>query len=414
MLPPRRYRRAIPDRWLGVLPFLARPEARHVLVVGLGAGTALEAVPASLADVDVVELEPRVIEANARFRERRAVDPLAVPAPPPRNDARGALALTTKRYDIVVSSRRTVDGGGVALYTASSSPVASRPPDGVRAVDRSRSRRPPLFASLLATLLDTYAHVGCTGRSSAVRRSSSPRTRRCGPRPRGPRARRRAGRAARAGVQTREDVAAALRSTTRARGARRAPLTTDDRNLLESRTMRHHPLGYRGPTISAELDPLPAPSARSIVCTSSAGCSRIGLSAGRRVAALGDPSSARPLPASSRSRPSGRRTGASLRSALAEDRTRGAGRVAARRTDAAPRGRRRDDRARRATRRAGARRGRRLGRDAPATPRFGRSSRVSPPRVPATRSATRPPACGVADREPSRSRRRGALPRSAR
>jgi hypothetical protein len=30
MLPPRRYRRAIPDRWLGALPSLARPEARRL------------------------------------------------------------------------------------------------------------------------------------------------------------------------------------------------------------------------------------------------------------------------------------------------------------------------------------------------------------------------------------------------
>ena len=37
MLPPRRYRRAIPDRWLGALPALARPDARRQLVIGLGA-----------------------------------------------------------------------------------------------------------------------------------------------------------------------------------------------------------------------------------------------------------------------------------------------------------------------------------------------------------------------------------------
>ena len=76
MLPPRRYRRAIPDRWLGALPCLARPDARRMLVVGLGAGTALEAVPRTLEDIDVIEFEPRVIEANQRFRARRAIDPL--------------------------------------------------------------------------------------------------------------------------------------------------------------------------------------------------------------------------------------------------------------------------------------------------------------------------------------------------
>ena len=123
MLPPRRYRRAIPDRWLGALPFLACPEAHHVLVVGLGAGTALEAVPASLADVDVVELEPRVIEANARFRERRAVDPLALPGLHLHvNDARGrARAHDQALRHRGVAAVAPVDGGGVALSTPASS-----------------------------------------------------------------------------------------------------------------------------------------------------------------------------------------------------------------------------------------------------------------------------------------------------
>ena len=60
-----------------VLPVLARPEARHMLMVGLGAGTALEAVPSTLEDIDVIEIEPRVITANEVFRSRRAVDPPA-------------------------------------------------------------------------------------------------------------------------------------------------------------------------------------------------------------------------------------------------------------------------------------------------------------------------------------------------
>jgi hypothetical protein len=67
---------------------------------------------------------------------------------------------------------------------------------------------------------------------------------------------------ARAGVQTREDVAAALAlDEAGVRGlAADAPLTTDDRNLLETRTIRvTAPLGYQGADqLLAPLDPLPA------------------------------------------------------------------------------------------------------------------------------------------------------------
>ena len=92
------------QKWLTVLPVAARPDTRDMLVVGFGGGVALEGVPASVASVDVIELEPEVIEANRRLSGMRAVDPLA----DPRfhiaiNDARNALKLTRKSYDAIVS-----------------------------------------------------------------------------------------------------------------------------------------------------------------------------------------------------------------------------------------------------------------------------------------------------------------------
>ncbi len=92
------------QKWLTALPVAARPDTRDMLVVGFGGGVALEGVPASVASVDVVELEPEVIEANRRLSGMRAVDPLA----DPRfriaiNDARNALKLTRKSYDAIVS-----------------------------------------------------------------------------------------------------------------------------------------------------------------------------------------------------------------------------------------------------------------------------------------------------------------------
>ena len=92
------------QKWLTALPVAARPDIRDMLVVGFGGGVALEGVPASVASVDVVELEPEVIEANRQLSGKRNIDPLA----DPRfniviNDARNALKLTGKSYDAIIS-----------------------------------------------------------------------------------------------------------------------------------------------------------------------------------------------------------------------------------------------------------------------------------------------------------------------
>jgi len=92
------------EKWLTALPVAARPDARSMLVVGFGGGVALEGIPPSVEDVDVIELEPDVISANAAVAELRGRDPLS----DPRinvviNDARNALSLTHKKYDVIVS-----------------------------------------------------------------------------------------------------------------------------------------------------------------------------------------------------------------------------------------------------------------------------------------------------------------------
>ncbi len=268
MLPPRRYRRAMPDRWLGALPALARPEARRMLVVGLGAGTALEAVARTFSDVDVIELEPEVIAANERFRGRRAVDPLALPGLHLHvNDARGALALTRARWDAIVSQpSHPWTAGASHLYTREFFHLVRDhlTPGGVLVqwidldlVDQA------MLASLAATLLDAFPEVRIYRpffRGTAIFLASdtplaveatSPQALAASP-----------VELARAGIQTREDVAAALavdEAGTRVLAAG-APLTTDDRNLLESRSVRvATPLGYRGADqVLAPLDPLRA------------------------------------------------------------------------------------------------------------------------------------------------------------
>ena len=92
------------QKWLTGLTVAARPDTKDMLVVGFGGGVALEGVPASVERVDVIELEPEVIEANRLVGDMRTFDPLA----DPRfnvviNDARNALKLTDRLYDAIVS-----------------------------------------------------------------------------------------------------------------------------------------------------------------------------------------------------------------------------------------------------------------------------------------------------------------------
>jgi len=123
------------QRWLAALPIAARPEATSMLVVGLGGGVAVEDIPARFTTLDVVELEPRVIDANASFARLRAHDPLADPRLRLiENDARNALVLTDRRYDILVSQpSHPWTSGSANLYSRGFLELArSRlTPDGV-------------------------------------------------------------------------------------------------------------------------------------------------------------------------------------------------------------------------------------------------------------------------------------------
>ena len=93
-----------PEKWLTALAVTARPDIEDMLVIGFGGGVALEGVPPSVDRIDVVELEPEVIAANSLLEGRRNIDPLE----DPRfniviNDARNALRLTNQTYDAIVS-----------------------------------------------------------------------------------------------------------------------------------------------------------------------------------------------------------------------------------------------------------------------------------------------------------------------
>jgi spermidine synthase len=92
------------EKWLVPLAILTRPDTGSLLLVGYGGGVVLDGVPESVKRIDVVEIEPRVVDANIATRSLRGHDPLTEQ----RlniiiNDARAALNLTDRRYDAIVS-----------------------------------------------------------------------------------------------------------------------------------------------------------------------------------------------------------------------------------------------------------------------------------------------------------------------
>jgi predicted membrane-bound spermidine synthase len=150
--------------WLSPLAVLARPEAKSMLVVGYGGGIVIDGIPPGIESVDVIELEPEVIEANRALRSLRKRDPLA----DPRirivlNDARGALALTSKRYDAVVSQpSHPWTAGASHLYTREfMEQVATHlNPQGVFVQWMNISfLDEALLRSLSATLLDVFREL---------------------------------------------------------------------------------------------------------------------------------------------------------------------------------------------------------------------------------------------------------------
>jgi spermidine synthase len=105
--------------WLSPLAVIARPRTDTMLVVGYGGGVVIEAIPPSVRSVDVIELEPLVIDANRATRAYRKRDPLADPRVRIiSNDARGALNLTNRKYDAIVSQpSHPWTAGASHLYT---------------------------------------------------------------------------------------------------------------------------------------------------------------------------------------------------------------------------------------------------------------------------------------------------------
>ncbi|MFP8874345.1 MAG: fused MFS/spermidine synthase [Myxococcota bacterium] len=255
------------NRWLGALPTLARPDTESLLVIGLGGGLVVEDVPRSIQEIDVIELEPEVVEANRFVSARRFSDPLSDPRIRiVENDARGALLLTQRRYDAIVSQpSHPWTAGASHLYTREFFDLAREHLEpggifiqwvGLRFVDAD------LLRSLVATLADVFAHVRVYSpppymsllfvasdqalpieETAAEGISRSPET------------------FWRMGIQVPEDLAISLElDEVSARSfAEGAAVITDDENLLQTRSPRilSTPLGGAGARgLFAPYDPL--------------------------------------------------------------------------------------------------------------------------------------------------------------
>ena len=245
--------------WLSMLPVMARPATQSMLIVGLGGGLTLGAVPESVRRIDVIELEPEVVNANRRVPARHGGEPLDAPRVTLKlGDARGALALADTRYDAIVSQpSHPWTSGASHLYTREFFQLVRRhlAPEGVFTqwigVDFISE---PLFRTLLATLLDVFPHVevyrpvppallfvasnepvGVLANVEAAIDGSPQRF-------------------AQEGIHRVEHVAAALSLDTDGarRLARGAPANTDDHNRLATSA-------FRGIQDRGWLDPLLAP-----------------------------------------------------------------------------------------------------------------------------------------------------------
>jgi len=232
-------------RWLGVLPILAKPDARSLLMVGLGGAKALEAVPSTVASIGVIELEEEVVLANRAVGALRGGDPLADPRVQIYvNDARGALQLTNARFDAIVSQpSHPWTAGASHLYTREFFALVRDhlAPGGVFVqwiglgfVDG------PLLRTLVATLLDVFPAVRLyqpmpgavlflASDADLPMEALSAQALAAAPAD-----------FARYGLRLPEDVAAAcvLGADDARKFAAGAPLNTDDHNLLAARSAR--------------------------------------------------------------------------------------------------------------------------------------------------------------------------------
>ncbi|MFP6654683.1 MAG: fused MFS/spermidine synthase [Myxococcota bacterium] len=161
-------REEVPDRffketaWLSLLPTAARPETDQMLIIGLGGANTLAATASSVSAIDVIELEEEVVVANRLIP--RAHSPLDDPRVSIRlGDARGAMNLSHKRYDAIVSQpSHPWTSGASHLYTREFFELthSKLKPGGIFVQWIGASFVDvQLFGSLMASMTDAFRYV---------------------------------------------------------------------------------------------------------------------------------------------------------------------------------------------------------------------------------------------------------------
>ncbi len=150
---------------LGHLPFLYRPESKTALVVGLASGITAGSVThdRNLERIDVLEIEPAVVEASHYFDLHNGR-----PLEDPRvhmitNDARNHLVLTDIEYDVIINEPSNPWISGVSnLFTREYLQLGrSRlAPDGIFVQwTQVYGMGEEDLRSLLATFLEVFPHA---------------------------------------------------------------------------------------------------------------------------------------------------------------------------------------------------------------------------------------------------------------
>jgi spermidine synthase len=139
------------------LPLEIKPDTRSALIIGLGAGVIANRLQQRNIDVEVVDIDPVVVQMAAKHFNLRLKQPVVI------EDARYFLAQEGPRYDVIIMDAFSGDSTPSHLLTRESmARVKARlAPDGVLAINViGDARTGPLLApAIVGTLQTQFSEV---------------------------------------------------------------------------------------------------------------------------------------------------------------------------------------------------------------------------------------------------------------
>ena len=139
------------------LPLEIKPDIKSALIVGLGIGVVAEGLQARGVDVEVVDINPIVVDMAKQHFDLRLKRPVVI------EDARYFLAQTPRQYDLIVMDAFTGDSTPSHLLSreALERVKARLSPDGVLAINVIGSTRKEsvLLQAVVSTLQTQFAQL---------------------------------------------------------------------------------------------------------------------------------------------------------------------------------------------------------------------------------------------------------------